>query len=49
MTSVYLDFHRGEGEPGRIAEENRQRSMFYKERTRKHEATLGLRNNPEDL
>ena len=49
MTSVYLDFHRGNGEPGRIAEENRQRSMFYRERSRKHEASLGLRNDPEDL
>ena len=32
ITSIYLDFHRGHGDTGKIVEENRRKSMLYKER-----------------
>jgi len=51
VSTVYLDYHNGNGdkkEKKRLFEENRRRSIFYKDRVLNHQP-LGLDNNPLHL
>ena len=52
VSTVYLDYHNGSGdakEKKRLFDENKRRSIFYKERVLNHKVPLGLDNNPLHL
>lgn len=46
-STVYLDFHKGRGDP-KVFAENCQKSLLYKDRIISHQHTLGL-DNDRDL
>jgi hypothetical protein len=50
-STVYLDYHNGNDpkEAKRHFDENKRRSIFYKERVLNHKAPLGLDNDPIHL
>jgi hypothetical protein len=50
-STVYLDYHNGiiSKDAKKNFDENKQRSIFYKERVLSHKAPLGLDNNPIHL